>query len=94
MDITTNVKLRLDDQYTFSISQEVDRKGFAEVALLYKRDGVDKGFVNCGEWAENWVLEEGVDPTDADDVVRFVDAHDVLELLHFAKEYVYIKDNR
>lgn len=94
MDITTNVKLRLDDQYTFSISQEVDRKGFAEVALLYKRDGVDKGFVNCGEWAANWVLEEGVDPTDADDVVRFVDAHDVLELLHFAKEYVYIKDNR
>lgn len=90
MDITTNVKLRLDDQYTFSISQEVDRKGFAEVALLYKRDGVDKGFVNCGEWAANWV----VDPTDADDVVRFVDAHDVLELLHFAKEYVYIKDNR
>ena len=90
MDITTNVKLRLDDQYTFSISQEVDKKGFAEVALLYKRDGVDKGFVNCGEWAANWV----VDPTDADDVVRFVDAHDVLELLHFAKEYVYIKDNR
>jgi hypothetical protein len=90
MDIASNVKLRLDDQYTFSISQEVDKKGFAEVALLYKRDGVDKGFVNCGEWAANWVA----DPTDEDDVVRFVDAHDVLELLHFAKEYVYIKDNR
>ena len=89
MDIATNVKLRLDDQYTFSISQEMDRKGFAEVALLYKRDGADKGFVNCGEWCANWVGDEY-----DDDVVRFVDAHDVLELLHFAKEYVYIKDNR
>ena len=89
MDIASNVKLRLDDQYTFSISQEVDRKGFAEVALLYKRDGVDKGFVHCGEWCVNWVGEEY-----DDEVVRFLDAHDVLELLHFAKEYVYIKDNR
>ena len=89
MDIATNVKLRLDDQYTFSISQEVDKKGFAEVSLLYKRDGVDKGFVHCGEWFVNWVGEEY-----DDEVVRFVDAHDVLELLQFAKEYVYIKDNR
>ena len=93
MDITTNVKLRLDDQYTFSISQEIERdvkSGYVEVALIHKRDGVNKGFVNCGEWAANWV----VDPTDAGEVIEMCDAHDVLELLHFAKEYVYIKDNR
>ena len=89
-----NVKLRLDDQYTFSISQEterwLDKPNLVEVALLEKRDGVAKGFVNCGEWASNWVA----DPTDADDVVRFVDAHDVADLLLSAKEYIYTKDNR
>ena len=89
MDIASNVKLRLDDQYTFSISQEIAVKGFAEVALLYKRDGVDKGFVNCGEWAANWV---GADYDD--DVIRMLNGHDVADLLQFAKEYVYTKDNR
>ena len=84
MDIASNVKLRLDDQYTFSISQEVDKRDLVEVALMH-----DKRFVHCGEWCVNWVGEEY-----DDEVVRFLDAHDVLELLQFAKEYVYIKDNR
>ena len=89
MDITTNVKLRLNDQYVFSISQEVDRKGFAEVALLRNwEDGRFAHFVHCGEWCVNWVGEEY-----DDEVVRFVDAHDVADLLQFAKEYVYIKEH-
>ena len=90
MDIATNVKLRLNDQYTFSISQEVDKKGLVEVALLYKHPRIwNEGFVHCGEWCVNWVGEEY-----DDEVVRFVDAYDVLELLQFAKEYIYVKDNR
>lgn len=84
MDIATNVKLRLDKGYVFSISQEVDKRDLVEVALMH-----GKRFVHCGEWCVNWVGEEY-----DDEVVRFLDAHDVLELLHFAKEYVYIKDNR
>ena len=52
MDIVTNVRLRLDDQYTFSISQEAAPRNLVEVGLLYKRDGVKKGFVPCSEWAE------------------------------------------
>jgi hypothetical protein len=89
MDIVTNVRLRLDDQYTFSISQEAAPRNLVEVALLYKRDGVKKGFVPCNEWAENWVGAEY-----DDDVIRMLNGHDVADLLQFAKEYVYIKDNR
>lgn len=84
MDIASNVKLRLDKGYIFSISQEVDRPTLVEAALLN-----GKRFVHCGEWCVNWVGEEY-----DDEVVRFVDAHDVLELLNFAKEYVYIKDKQ
>jgi len=83
MGIAANVKLRLDKGYVFSISQDIVRD-LVEVALMN-----DERFVHCGEWCVNWVGEEY-----DDEVVRFVDAHDVLELLHFAKEYVYIKDNR
>lgn len=36
MDIATNVKLKMDDQYSFSISQEVEKKGLVEVALVYR----------------------------------------------------------
>lgn len=84
MDITTNVKLRLDKGYVFSISQEVDRPTLVEVALLN-----GKRFVHCGDWCVDWVGEEY-----DDEVVRFLDAHDVTDLLQMAKEYVYIKDNR
>ena len=78
-----NVKLRLNDRYTFSISQEVDKPDLVEVALFN-----GKSFVHCGEWCVNWVGEEY-----DDDVVRFLDAHDVSDLLQFAKEYVYIKEH-
>ena len=84
MDIVTNVKLRLNDQYVFSISQETAPKNLVEVALLN-----GKRFVPCSEWAENWV---GADYDD--DVIRMLNGHDVADLLQFAKEYVYIKDNR
>jgi len=79
MDITTNVKLRLDNQYTFSISQEIDSRDLVEVALLY-----GSRFVPCNLWATNWV---GVDYDD--DVIRKLDAVDVLEALCYAKNYVY-----
>ncbi len=84
MDIASNVKLRLDKGYVFSISQEVDRPTLVEVALLN-----GEFFVHCGEWCVNWVGEKYDDA-----VVRRIDAHDVTDLLQMAKEYVYIKDNR
>ena len=89
MDIVTNVKLKMDYQYTFSISQEVDKKGLVEVALVYRRDGVPKGFVPCMYWATSWVGEDY-----DDDVIRFLNGHEVAELLLLAKEYIYTKDNR
>jgi len=89
MDIVTNVKLKMDDQYSFSISQEVDKKSLVEVALVYRRDGVPKGFVPCNEWATSWVGEDY-----DDDVIRFLNGNDVADLLLLAKEYIYTKDNR
>jgi len=84
MDIASNVKLRLDKGYVFSISQEVDRPTLVEAALLN-----GERFVHCGDWCVDWVGEEY-----DDEVVRLLDAHDVTDLLQMAKEYVYIKDNR
>lgn len=89
MDIVTNVKLKMDDQYSFSISQEVDKKSLVEVALVYRRDGVPKGFVPCNEWATSWVGEDY-----DDDVIRFLNGNDVADLLLLTKEYIYTKDNR
>ena len=81
-----NVKLRLDDQYTFSISQEVDSDGssykdLAEVALF-----CGDQFVPCKYWATTWV---GADYDD--DVIRMQDGMGVLDLLCYAKHYVYIE---
>ena len=94
MDIVTNVKLRLDDQYSFSISQEIVfapavPRNLVEVALVYRRDGVAKGFVPCNEWATSWVGEDY-----DDDVIRLLNGHEVADLLLLAKEYIYTKDNR
>ena len=89
MDIVTNVKLRLDDQYSFSISQEMAPRHLVEVALVYRRDGVPKGFVPCNEWATSW----GGGDYD-DDVIRLLNGHDVADLLLLAKEYIYTKENR
>ena len=76
-----NVKLRLDYQYTFSISQEIDDNGLVEVALF-----CDRQFVPCNVWARNWV---GADYDD--DVIRMQDGMGVLDLLCYAKHYVYIE---
>ena len=89
MDIVTNVKLKMDDQYSFSISQEMAPRHLVEVALVYRRDGVPKGFVPCNEWATSWVGEDY-----GDDVIRFLNGNDVADLLLLAKEYIYTKDNR
>jgi hypothetical protein len=89
MDIVTNVKLRLDYQYDFSISQEEAPRHLAEVALIYSRDGVPKGFVPCMYWATSWVGEDY-----DDDVIRLLNGHEVAELLLLAKEYIYTKGYR
>ena len=78
-----NVKLRLNDQYTFSISQEqmVDR--LVEVALLCGGQ-----FVPCKYWATTWVGEDY-----DDDVIRMQDGMAVLDLLCYAKNYVYFESD-
>ena len=81
MDITTNVKLRLDDQYTFSISQEQMQDRLVEVALF-----CDGRFVPCKYWATTWVGEDY-----DDDVIRMQDGMEVLDLLCYAKHYIYIE---
>jgi len=89
MDIATNVKLRLNDEYVFSIAQEPAPRGHVEVGLLCKNSTGIFNFVPCDQWALNWVGEQY-----DDDVIDMCNAHDVADLLQFAKEYVYIKDNR
>ena len=74
-----NVRMKLGGQYQFSVSQEMDDDGLVEVALFY-----NTSFVPCNLWATNWV---GVDYDD--DVIRKLDAVDVLEALCYAKNYVY-----
>jgi hypothetical protein len=78
-----NVKMRLDGRHLFSISQEGAPRHLVEVALF-----CDAHFVPCNVWATNWVGEDY-----DDDVIRMLNAHDVSDLLQFAKEYVYIKDH-
>ena len=82
-----NVRLRLDDIYNFSISQEIDSDGspyknLVEVALF-----CGDQFVPCKYWATNWVGEDY-----DDDVIRMQDGMGVLDLLCYAKHYVYIRD--
>jgi len=74
-----NVKMKISPQYTFSVSQEQMENHLVEVALFY-----NTSFVPCNLWATNWV---GVDYDD--DVIRKLDAVDVLEALCYAKNYVY-----
>lgn len=83
-----NVRLRLDDTYNFSISQEIDSDGSSYKHLVEVALFCGDQFVPCNVWATNWV---GADYDD--DVVRFLNAHDVSDLLQFAKEYVYIKEH-
>ena len=76
-----NVRLKLNEQYQFSISQEVDDDDLVEVALF-----CGDQFVPCKYWATNWV---GMDYDN--DVIRTLDAVDVLEALCYAKNYVYFE---
>jgi hypothetical protein len=76
-----NVKLRLNDQYTFSISQEQMQDRLVEVALF-----CDGRFVPCKYWATTWVGEDY-----DDDVIRMQDGMEVLDLLCYAKHYIYIE---
>ena len=41
-----NVRMKLDGQYQFSVSQEMDDDGLVEVALFY-----NTSFVPCNLWA-------------------------------------------
>ena len=81
-----NVRLRLDDTYNFSISQEIDSDGSSYKHLVEVALFCGDQFVPCNVWATNWV---GVDYDD--DVIRKLDAVDVLEALCYAKNYVYIE---
>jgi len=81
-----NVRLRLDDIYNLSISQEINSDGspykhLVEVALL-----CGDQFVPCNRWARAWV---GADYDD--DVIRMQDGMGVLDLLCYAKHYVYME---
>jgi len=86
MDIITNVRLRLDDQYTFSISQEVDSDGSSYKDLVEVALFCGDQFVPCKYWATNWV---GADYDD--DVIRMQDGMGVLDLLCYAKHYVFME---
>ena len=89
-NVTNTIKLRIDDQYTVSLVQgDTGIINMAEVALTHKRDGAFLGFVNPLDWCKEWVGEDY-----DDDVIAGCDAHDVLDLLQLAKQYVYTKENR
>jgi len=81
-----NVKLRLDDQYTFSISQEIDSDGSSYKHLVEVALFCGDQFVPCKYWATTWVGEDY-----DDDVIRMQDGMGVLDLLCYAKHYVYIE---
>ena len=80
-----NVKMKLDGLYLFSVSQDqiVDKDNLVEVALF-----CGDQFVPCKYWATNWVGEDY-----DDDVIRNLDGMEVLDLLCYAKNYVYREPN-
>ena len=87
MDIASNVKIVLNERFVFSISQEVDKKNLVEVALIEPSKHIGTRLVPCSRWATYWVGEDY-----DDDVIRFLDAHDLGDLLQMAREYVYLKE--
>ena len=84
-----NVRLRLDDTYNFSISQEIDSDGSSYKHLVEVALFCGDQFVPCNVWATSWVGSGA----NNDAVIRMVDAYSVADLLQFAKEYVYIKEH-
>jgi hypothetical protein len=83
--MNSNVRMKLSDHYEFSISQEADHPSLVEVALLEALDGLAdyKVFVPTIDWAHEWV------GAGREDVIRYIDGHDVKDLLDMAKEFVY-----
>ena len=77
--------MKLNDCYEFSISQEADHPSLVEVALLEAVDNMFgyKVFVPTIDWASEWV------GAGHEDVIRYIDGHDVKDLLDMAKEFVY-----
>lgn len=86
------ITLKLSDVYSVSLVQgkavTYFADNYAEVALI-RTDDVYDAFVPANAWAANWVGEDYYD-----DVIHGCDAHDVLELLNYAKEYVFIVDKK
>jgi len=76
--MNSNVRMKLNDYYEFSISQEADHPSLVEVALLVTND-----FVPTNVWANEWVGDS------REDVIRFIDGHDVKDLLDMAKQFTY-----
>ena len=76
--MNSNVRMKLSDDCEFSISQEFDHPSLVEVALLEHNE-----FVPTNVWASDWVGDS------REDVIRFIDGHDVKDLLDMAKEFVY-----
>ena len=83
--MNSNVRMKLSDHYEFSISQEADHPSLVEVALLEAVDNMFgyKVFVPTIDWAHEWV------GAGREDVIRYIDGHDVKDLLDMAKEFVY-----
>ena len=87
--VTHTIKLRIDDQYALSLAEGCITN-MTEVALILKApDGQLSVFVNPLDWCLDWVGEDY-----DDNVIAGCDAHDVLDLLQLAKQYVYTKENR
>ena len=83
--MNSNVRMKLSDRYEFSISQEFDHPSLVEVALLEAVDGMSdyKIFIPTNLWASEWVGDS------REDVIRYIDGHDVKDLLDMAKEFIY-----
>jgi len=84
------ITLKLSDVFSLSLVQGEAvtsyADSYAEVALI-RTDDVYDAFVCPNTWCPQWVGEDYWE-----DVIHGCDAHDVLELLNHAKEYVFVKD--
>ena len=76
--MNSNVRMKLNDHYEFSISQEFDHPSLVEVALIEQNE-----FIPTNLWASEWV------GASREDVIRYIDGHDVKDLLDMAKEFIY-----
>jgi|OM-RGC.v1.031042923 hypothetical protein len=87
-----SITIKLDKVYSISLVQGKAvtpyADDYAEVALI-RTDDVYNAFVPPNAWCPMWVGEDYYD-----DVIVGCDAHDVLELLNHAKEYVFVKDKQ